>query len=101
MDNHTYYYCKCYSFNDELILCEECCKWVDDVETTIERHLNALLVNNLALIQLRGMHGHCVLAERPLLLPPLLPPLPLPLPLLLLLLLPLPPTKEEEDRWGV
>ena len=40
MDNDTYYYCACYYFNDELILCEECCKWVDDVETTIEKHLN-------------------------------------------------------------
>ena len=36
MDNNAYYYCKCYSFNDELTLCEACCKWVDDVETTIE-----------------------------------------------------------------
>ena len=27
-------------FNDELILREECNKWVDDVETTIEKHLN-------------------------------------------------------------
>ena len=26
--------------NDELILCEECNKWVDDVETIIEKHLN-------------------------------------------------------------
>ena len=25
-------------FKDELILCEECSKWVDDVETTIETH---------------------------------------------------------------
>ena len=24
--------------NDELILCEECRKWADDVETTIEKH---------------------------------------------------------------
>jgi len=35
-----YYCCKCYYFSDELILCEECCEWVDDVETTIEKHLN-------------------------------------------------------------
>jgi len=26
-------------FNAELILCEECNKCVDDVETTIEKHL--------------------------------------------------------------
>ena len=24
-------------FNDELILCKECSKWVDDVETSIEQ----------------------------------------------------------------
>ena len=40
MDNNECYYCKCYCFNDELILCEECCKWADDVETTAEKHLN-------------------------------------------------------------
>ena len=40
MDNSTYYYCKCYSFNDELILCKDCSKWVDSVGTTIEKHLN-------------------------------------------------------------
>ena len=39
MDKNTYYYCTCYYFNDELILCAECCEWVDDVETTIEQHL--------------------------------------------------------------
>ena len=27
-------------FNDGLILCEECNNRVDDVETTIEKHLN-------------------------------------------------------------
>ena len=27
-------------FTDEMLLCEECSKWVDDVETTIEKHLN-------------------------------------------------------------
>jgi len=27
-------------FTDELILCEECCKFLDDVEATIEEHLN-------------------------------------------------------------
>jgi len=27
-------------FNDELILCEECSKWVGGVETCIEKHLN-------------------------------------------------------------
>ena len=27
-------------FNDELILCEECSKWVVGVETCIEKHLN-------------------------------------------------------------
>ena len=26
--------------NDELVLCKECSKWVDDVETIIEKHLN-------------------------------------------------------------
>ena len=35
MGNNTYYYCKFLYFNDELILCEECSKWFDDVETTI------------------------------------------------------------------
>ena len=39
MDTSIYYCCKC-SFNDALILCKECNKWVDDVETTIEKHLN-------------------------------------------------------------
>ena len=33
--------CTCYSFNDEYILCNECSKWVDNVEATIEKkHLN-------------------------------------------------------------
>ena len=41
MDNDTYSYdCKCYSCNDEFISCEECSKWVDNVETTIPKHLN-------------------------------------------------------------
>ena len=41
MDNITYsYYCKFFYFNDELILCEECPTWVDNVETTIEKHLH-------------------------------------------------------------
>ena len=36
-----YYCCKCYSFNDEYILCKECSTWVDNVETTVEKkHLN-------------------------------------------------------------
>ena len=39
MYNSIYYCCKCF-FNDELILCKECNKWVDDVETTIEKHSN-------------------------------------------------------------
>ena len=41
MDNNknSNYCCKCY-FTDELILCEECSKWVYDVETTIEKHSN-------------------------------------------------------------
>ena len=25
---------------DGLVLCEECCKWIDDVETTVDKHLN-------------------------------------------------------------
>ena len=36
-NNNIYYCCKCYHFNGELILCDECNKWVDDVETTIEK----------------------------------------------------------------
>ena len=42
LDNkkNSYYCCKCYCFNDKLILCEECSKWVDDVETCIAKHLN-------------------------------------------------------------
>ena len=41
MDKDTYsYYCECYSFNDEHILCKECSEWVDNVETKIEKHLN-------------------------------------------------------------
>jgi len=36
-----YYYCKGYYFDDEFILCKECSKWLDDVETTIEKHVNA------------------------------------------------------------
>ena len=35
-----YYCCKCYSFNDEFILCKELSEWVDSVETDIEKHLN-------------------------------------------------------------
>ena len=40
VNNNIYYSCKCYCFNDELILCEGCNKWVDDVEPSIEKHLN-------------------------------------------------------------
>ena len=39
-NNNVLCCCKCYWFNDELILCEGCNKWVDDVETSIEKHLN-------------------------------------------------------------
>ena len=39
-NNNTYYCCKCVFFQDELILCDECNKWVNDVELTIEKHLN-------------------------------------------------------------
>ena len=38
-----YYYCKGYYFDDESILCEECSKSLDDVETTIEKHLNEFI----------------------------------------------------------
>ena len=31
-----YYVCKCCSFTDEFVLCEECSKWLDSVETTME-----------------------------------------------------------------
>ena len=37
MHNNIYYCCRCYFLN-ELILCQECSKWVDDVESTIEKH---------------------------------------------------------------
>ena len=41
MDNDTYsYYCKCYYFNDEYRLCKECSRWIDNVETTVEQHVN-------------------------------------------------------------
>ena len=30
-----YYVCKCCSVNDEFVLCEECSKWMDSVETTM------------------------------------------------------------------
>ena len=39
-NNNIYYYCKCYHFNDEFILCDERNKWINDVEETIEKHLN-------------------------------------------------------------
>jgi hypothetical protein len=38
-----YYYCKGYYFDDEFILCKECSKWLDDVETTIEKHLTEFI----------------------------------------------------------
>jgi len=38
MDNNTYYYCKCYSFNDKMKLCKDCSKWVDNAETTSEKN---------------------------------------------------------------
>ena len=39
-NSNTYYCCQCYFFQDELILCDECDKWVNDVEEKIEKHLN-------------------------------------------------------------
>ena len=39
-DNNTYYYCQCDIFQDELIWCEECDKWINAVEEAIEKHLN-------------------------------------------------------------
>ena len=39
-NNNTYYCCKCDFFQDELILRDVCNKWVNDVEETIEKHLN-------------------------------------------------------------
>ena len=39
-DNNTYCYCQCYHFQDELIVCDECEKWINVVEETIEKHLN-------------------------------------------------------------
>ena len=35
-----YFCCKCYYFNDEFIVCKECSTWIDNVETTIAKHLN-------------------------------------------------------------
>jgi len=35
-----YYCCKCYWFNDEFVLCKECSKWTDNVQTTIEKHVS-------------------------------------------------------------
>jgi len=40
MDNNTYYDCTCYYFNDDLMLCKDCSKRVDDVEPTVQTHLN-------------------------------------------------------------
>jgi len=39
-DNNTYYYCQCYHFQDELNICEECNKWINNVEETFDKHLN-------------------------------------------------------------